>query len=91
MIYKNAFEPTKPARDRRKPKIRLLSNKKKINNCIAISMFFIEKNKRRVRKAKNFHISEIKLIWLIKQKTLKAILRLWLQLKKLAECKNIEF
>ena len=44
----------------------------KINNCIAISMFFIEKNKRRVRKAKNFHISEIKLIWLIKAKDVKS-------------------
>ena len=46
----------------------------KINNCIAKRKVLLE-TIRRVRKAKKF-ILVVKLIWLIKQKTLKAILRL---------------
>ena len=47
---------------------------------------------RRVRKAKNFHISEVKLIWLIKQKTLKAILMaLEAAIKEISRVKLIEF
>ena len=55
----------------------------KINNCIANSKMFLFSNeiKTSTKGKINFHISEVKLIWLIKQKTLKAILRLWLQLR----------
>ena len=50
----------------------------KINNCIAQTekfLFLEMENKDEYEKAKKF-ILVVKLIWLIKQKTLKAILRL---------------
>ena len=62
--------------------------KPKINNCIAnsIKVFIVETIKTSTKGKRNFHISEIKLIWLISKKTLKAILRLLKAAKtKLAE------
>ena len=50
---------------------------KKINNCIANSKKYLlwKHNKDEYERQKKF-ILVVKLIWLIKQKTLKAILRL---------------
>ena len=71
-------------------KSRLLTVQKKINNCIANSKkFFIGNNKDEYERQKKF-ILVVKLIWLIKQKTLKAILRL-LNAKRISRVRNIEF
>ena len=68
----------------------LLKRTKKINNCIANSKkFFIGNNKDEYERQKKF-ILVVKLIWLIKQKTLKAILRL-LNAKRISRVKIIEF
>ena len=68
----------------------LLKRTKKINNCIANSKkFFIGNNKDEYERQKKF-ILVVKLIWLIKQKTLKAILRL-LNAKRISRVRNIEF
>ena len=60
----------------------------KIYNCIAKWKVLFERI-RRVRKAKDIHISKEKLIWLI-SKTLKAILRLYAA-TKISRVRIIEF
>ena len=86
-ISLSPFEPTTrkgTSGSLRAQKSRLLTVRKKINNCIANSKkFFIGNNKDEYERQKKF-ILVVKLIWLIKQKTLKAILRL-LNANKLVE------
>ena len=44
----------------------------KINNCIANSMFLFFEIKTSTKGKRNFHISDVKLIWLIRKKDVKS-------------------
>ena len=46
--------------------------KMKINNCIANSMFLFFEIKTSTKGKRNFHISDVKLIWLIRKKDVKS-------------------
>ena len=74
-----------------RPKGFAKANTSKINNCIANSMFLFFEIKTSTKGKRNFHISDVKLIWLIRKKTLKAILRLFKLYRKISRVKNIEF